>query len=460
MSGNIINPRWGDKAQNFDFELEDERISLDEWFPPLTISSKYFGDTVPTQSVGFPMSILWGQTKTICPKIADNTWLISGHHCWVPDPSRVDGGWFASGDIVTTLWEDASGTDAIPIHSRTIDNGFSVRNTTTREWTSYDEPVCILENDGSYEVNDESVLTIEIIGMPFKGQPPKFPYPADPVNLLWTIYNQYTGFNENNISTETFESAYGKGLFKIVFSSTFNGFGGDRMRAIDTIHKRLLPQLPCFEYYDQGKLGLAFVDIWGSSKTDQLCVVETLPKIKMDFIYGYNILDRIGQVEEGDEDEIKNNFYIKYNLDINKKSGGWLNELHITHGVDIPLNPDVDTKISPRCLKSYNMFGHRSADTIYAIDIPDTNILGKAGRSAAHVLGEWLEYMFTFRPKYLTVLGDNSCLQALPGEFIRYTEPQIGFSGKPCLIVGRSTGLSRSKFRLRTWENMLNTIPM
>ena len=58
MSGRIIKPRWGDKGQNFDFELEDERVSLDHWFPPLTISSKYFGDSVPTNSIGFPMSVL------------------------------------------------------------------------------------------------------------------------------------------------------------------------------------------------------------------------------------------------------------------------------------------------------------------------------------------------------------------------------------------------------------------
>lgn len=110
MSGRITNPKWGAKHELLQFEIVDERTSLDEWLPPKVITKSYFPDA-PDISLGFPMSTLYGHVKTVCPLIkthtavGEETWktyLIAGHHC-----HPVTGGWLETiQDTWTTVWVD------------------------------------------------------------------------------------------------------------------------------------------------------------------------------------------------------------------------------------------------------------------------------------------------------------------------------------------------------------------
>lgn len=280
--------------------------------------------------------------------------------------------------------------------------------------------------------------------------------------MLYDLYINHTGFGPYKIDYRSFKGAFQAGLNKWRISSFFNGFGGDRMKAIDTIHKRILPQIPAFEYYIQGKLGLAFIDIWDNVAGHEMADVLTYPGTSMDFIHGYNILDRIGQVEEASIDEVKNDFTIKFGFNVDNAAGGWRNVLRFSSGEKLSREAGVNevyhTVKYPRCVNSRAKFGYRPADTIYCHDLPFYEVAGagvKIPRNSAYMLGEFLSYFYTFRPKYLTVVGNQSTLMVNPGQFIRYTEEEIDYSKKVCLVVGKEVGLDRSRFRLRTWENIL-----
>jgi len=474
MSGRIINPKWGNKADTFSFSMEDERATLDRWLPPHIITKDWFPNA-PDISLGMPITVLFGHTATVCPLIEDGTsykyYLIAGHHLW-----RPSGGWFSAADGYTGIFVDGYSNDAhTPFASGDNANNFEVINGSVYDFNSKPEyrdiPISYLKYSkepdvvlaGGEGISNQSVVTGLFAGMPLRWEDsPDVPYtfPRDIITLLYYLYTRYTGYSESQIDVDSFQGAFEDGLNLWNVNSAFNGFGSDRMKTIDTIHRRLLPQVPLFEFYNNGKLAVKFINIWGD-KNFPYHGISTDPTVKADLIYGFNVLDRAGLIEEGDLSEIRNDFIVKYNPDIHQQGGPYVKVLQFTNGTGPQIYKDpvypTEVIIHPACVNSAAKFGHRPGEIIYCQDLFYQDLALEPpvrGRTAAHLLCEWMAYFYTFRPKYIPVICDHSTAFLNPGDFVTYSEDNIGYSYKKCLIISKNVESYKITYKLRTWENM------